>query len=90
MRITLDLREDFGREASIAFEEAVSDRYPEIVKEELRTDLDAFLRVVGGLALAVVEDGASYTQESRRTDLIEGLMEVLEKFSQEKVSRKGA
>ncbi len=85
MNIQVKLNKDFGRSASIAFDENISDCLTEREKERLESDLNALLKVFGGLTVAVIEDACSGSREPERTEFIEDLMANLERFTMRKL-----
>ena len=88
MNIKIDLANAYRRQASIAFEEDFSTRLPERERTRLEADLEALLKVFGGLMVALVEDRTASTKTSDRPDreeFIDDLMSTLERFAVRRV-----
>jgi len=84
MKITVNLRERFGRDAEICFEDRdIIRQCSEPDRERLRRDLEDVLRTFGGLAVSIVEDRLATVPDRHR--MLEGLMDTLEQFGDSKI-----
>ena len=84
MKIKVNLRERFGRDAEICFADQNIDLgCAEKVREELRRDLQDALTVFGGLIIAIAEDRLANVPN--RHHIGEELMSLVERYALLKV-----
>lgn len=85
MRIHLDLRDECGKDASLTFEEQLTNYVPISSKVEIEEDLRVLLRVFSGLAIAALEDAIDVAARSGRPVLLREIIDHIERFLLEKL-----
>ncbi len=80
MKIYIDLTKDFGRDASISFEDKFIDAYPDDLKKAIAFNINALLTAFGGLTTAVIDNSVRNLDHGAHP-LMDRLMENLEAFT---------
>jgi hypothetical protein len=86
MNINVSLREKFGREAQICFQDQSIDlECSEEMREKLRQDLQDVMRVFGGLLISMIEDRLAEVPDRHR--IMEDFMNLVESYAVSKTQQ---
>jgi hypothetical protein len=79
MKIIIPMQEKYGRDAEITLEDrAIDQECPDTLRRELQIDLDAFLKVIGAVTAAIIED--TLHPVPGRSKVLDDVMSLMEQY----------